>query len=99
MLASALRQAYDALVILHRPRMPEGESGGRPAYSIDFLFTLGGTEPSGGRKGFPARALGWACDFYLLVHLIEAQTLNVLVFEGANETKRCSNNSLVLNHN
>ena len=43
MLASALRQAYDALVILHRPRMPEGESGGRPAYSIDLLFTLGGT--------------------------------------------------------
>jgi len=43
MLASALRQAYDALVILRRPRMPEGESGGRPAYSFDFLITLGGT--------------------------------------------------------
>ena len=72
--------------------MPEGELGGRPSTLV--------VEPAKWqKKGFPARALGWACDFYLLVHLIEAQTLSVLVFEGANETKRCSNNSLVLNHN
>ena len=62
-----------------------------------LISLLPSVEPA--KQGFPARALGWACDFYLLVHLIEAQTLNVLVFEGANETKRCSNNSLVLNHN
>ena len=65
-----------------------------------LISLLPSVEPAKWQKTeLPARALGWACDFYLLVHLIEAQTLNVLVFEGANETKRCSNNSLVLNHN
>jgi len=61
MLASALRQAYDALVILHRPRMPEGESGGRPAYSFDFLITLGGT----GQAGLPCKGTGMGMRFLL----------------------------------